>query len=511
MMETLLHLFSALVIIGALAYFRTPLWLWTVLLAVLLAVSGYLIPVTWEMVLEWAVFIAVALLLNVRPLRRRLISDRVLRLFRRIMPAMSQTERDALEAGTVWWEGELFGGRPDWDRFFAFKPPQLTPEEQAFIDGPVEHLCQMLDDWRITEEHHDLPPEVWQFLKDQRLFGMIIPRRYGGLEFSALAHSTVVMKLASRSVSAAVTVMVPNSLGPAELLLHYGSDAQKDYYLPRLARGEEVPCFALTGPEAGSDASAIPDKGVICRGQYQGREITGIRLNWDKRYITLGPVATVLGLAFKLYDPDHLLGDKDDLGITLALIPTDTPGITIGNRHSPLDQVFQNGPNQGRDVFIPLDWIIGGPALHGARVAYADGEPRRRPCHLAARPERRGGQAGMPRHRRLCPHPPPVQDAHRLLRGRGGGLGGHGRLYLYDGCGADDDRRRGGQRGTPGGGVGHGEIQPHGAHAPGGQSWPWMCRAAAASAWVRAIFSVGSIRPSPSASPWRAPISLPAA
>jgi acyl-CoA dehydrogenase len=304
--------------------------------------------------------------MEILALRRRLISAPILRLFRRAMPTMSQTEREALEAGTVWWDADLFGGRPDWSRLLATPVPTLTTEEQAFLDGPVEDLCAMLDDWRITEELHDLPPEVWRFIKDKGFFGMIIPKRYGGLEFSALAHSSVVMKLASRSITGAVTVMVPNSLGPAELLLHYGTEEQKTHYLPRLARGEEVPCFALTGPEAGSDAAAMTDTGVVCRGDFRGqRNVLGIRLNWDKRYITLGPVATVLGLAFKLYDPDHLLGDRDELGITVALIPTDTPGITIGRRHIPLDIPFQNGPNSGRDVFIPMDGIIGGPARAG--------------------------------------------------------------------------------------------------------------------------------------------------
>ena len=304
--------------------------------------------------------------MEILALRRRLISAPILRLFRRAMPMMSQTEREALEAGTVWWDADLFGGRPDWSRLLAAPVPTLTAEEQAFLDGPVEDLCAMLDDWRITEELHDLPPEVWRFMKDKGFFGMIIPKRYGGLEFSALAHSSVVMKLASRSITGAVTVMVPNSLGPAELLLHYGTDEQKTHYLPRLARGEEVPCFALTGPEAGSDAASMTDTGVVCRGDFRGqRNVLGIRLNWDKRYITLGPVATVLGLAFKLYDPDHLLGQKEELGITVALIPTDTPGITIGRRHIPLDIPFQNGPNSGRDVFIPADGIIGGPARAG--------------------------------------------------------------------------------------------------------------------------------------------------
>jgi len=315
---------------------------------------------TVVLVLVWLIFAGVVIPLNVPSLRRSLISERAFCVFRRVMPSISQTERDALEAGTVWWDGELFSGRPEWRTLLAYPKPRLSDEEQAFIDGPVDELCRMLNDWEITEQYHDLPPEVWQFIKDKGFFGMIIPKQYGGLEFSALAHSDVIVKLSSRSISAAVTVMVPNSLGPAELLLHYGSEQQKEYYLPRLARGEEIPCFALTGPDAGSDAGSMPDLGIVCRGEFEGKEVVGIKLNWEKRYITLGPVATLLGLAFKLYDPDHLLGEQKDIGITLALIPTDTAGVTIGNRHAPLSMVFQNGPNQGEDVFIPLDWVIGG-------------------------------------------------------------------------------------------------------------------------------------------------------
>jgi acyl-CoA dehydrogenase len=273
---------------------------------------------------------------------------------------MSDTERAAIEAGSVWWEAELFRGNPDWNLLQGYRLPELSAEEQAFIDGPVEQLCAMLDDWDITHNRMDLPPEVWDFLKQHGFFGMIIPRRYGGLEFSAHGHSCVVTKIAARSISAGVTVMVPNSLGPAELLLHYGTDAQKDHYLPRLADGREIPCFALTGPFAGSDAGAIPDTGVVCEGEYQGERMLGLRLNWDKRYITLGPVATVLGLAFKVFDPDGLLGGEEELGITCALIPADTPGIEIGNRHFPLNAAFQNGPNSGKDVFIPMEFIIGG-------------------------------------------------------------------------------------------------------------------------------------------------------
>ncbi|HYG55090.1 MAG TPA: acyl-CoA dehydrogenase [Burkholderiales bacterium] len=313
----------------------------------------------------FSVFAVAAVVLNVRQIRRALITNRILGIYRRILPDMSQTEKEAIDAGTVWWDADLFSGKPDWNKLLAVPAPRLTAEEQAFLDGPVEELCAMCDDWEITHERQDLPPHVWQFIKDKGFLGMIIPKKFGGLGFGALAHSAVVMKLSTRSSTAAISVMVPNSLGPGELLLHYGTDQQKDYYLPRLARGLEVPCFALTSPEAGSDAASIPDYGIVCKGQWQGKEVLGMRVTWDKRYITLGPVATLLGLAFKLYDPDHLLGNKEDLGITCALVPTNHPGVNIGRRHYPLSAVFQNGPNSGRDVFMPLDWIIGGPEYAG--------------------------------------------------------------------------------------------------------------------------------------------------
>ena len=301
----------------------------------------------------------------VPPVRRAVFSNPVLALYRRILPDMSQTEKEAIDAGTVWWDGDLFSGAPEWDKLLATPQAQLTAEEQAFLDGPVDELCAMTNDWEITHESYDLPPQVWQYIKDKGFLGMIIPKKYGGMGFSALAHSAVVMKLSTRSNAASVTVMVPNSLGPAELLLHYGTEEQKDYYLPRLAKGQEVPCFALTSPEAGSDAASIPDYGVVCKGMWQGKETLGMRVTWDKRYITLGPVATLLGLAFRLYDPEKLIGDKEDLGITCALVPTTTPGVNIGRRHLPLNAVFQNGPNSGKDVFMPLEWIIGGREYAG--------------------------------------------------------------------------------------------------------------------------------------------------
>jgi len=313
----------------------------------------------WLITLGVVLFVLV--LLNLDPFRIRFISRPFLRTYRRMLPSMSQTEKDALEAGTVWWDGELFTGGPDWEKLMAAAVPRLSAEEQAFLDGPCEELCRMVDDWDITHRRADMPPQLWDFIKAKGFFAMIIPKKYGGLEFSAYAHSCVLVKLASRSGVVASTVAVPNSLGPAELLLHYGTDEQRNHYLPRLARGEDLPCFALTGPRAGSDAASIPDTGVVCRGMYEGREVIGVKLNFSKRYITLAPVATVIGLAFKLYDPDKLTGDgRTDFGITCALIPRNTPGVSIGRRHFPLNNPFQNGPITGKDVFVPLDCLIGG-------------------------------------------------------------------------------------------------------------------------------------------------------
>lgn len=341
---------------------KAPGSIWAGTIAAALAIWTVLVPLPSQVYLPvWIIFLFITFSLNIPLLRRAFVSNHLLRLFRTKVPHMSQTEREALEAGTVWWDADLFSGRPDWKKLLSAPVPKLTAQEQVFLDGPVEQLCQMLDDWRINEEYHDLPAEVWKFLKAQGFFGMIIPKQYGGLEFSALAHSSVIMKIASRSFAASVTVMVPNSLGPAEILLRYGTEEQKNYYLPRLARGQEIPCFALTSPVAGSDAASITDSGIVCKGEFGGKkDVLGIRLNWEKRYITLGPIATVIGLAFKLYDPDHLIGQKEEIGITVALIPTSTPGITIGNRHIPISSAFQVGPNSGRDVFIPIDWIVGG-------------------------------------------------------------------------------------------------------------------------------------------------------
>lgn len=311
-----------------------------------------------------AVWLALGLLLGFRPLRRQWLSRGLLPVVAKILPQLGSTERIALEAGTVWWDGDLFSGDPPWQKLLHEKFPDLSPEEADFMAGPVEEFCRRIDDEAVVQTG-DLPEWAWEFLNEHRFLGMIIPKEYGGLGFSALAHAQVITKIASRCLTAAVTIMVPNSLGPAELLFHYGTDAQKKYFLPRLARGEEVPCFALTGPEAGSDAAATTSVGVVCRGEYEGKEVLGMRLNWNKRYITLSPIATLVGLAFKLDDPDHLLGEKTHLGITCALIPAKLPGVQIGRRHDPLGIPFHNGPTQGKDVFVPLDAIIGGPDQAG--------------------------------------------------------------------------------------------------------------------------------------------------
>ncbi len=306
----------------------------------------------------WILF-GLLVVLNLTGLRREQITTRLFNIYKTMVPSISDTEREALEAGTVSWDGELFTGQPNWNRLLSLPPPQLTDAEQAFIDGPVEELCRMVDDFQVNRDG-DLPPEVWEFIRKQRFFAMIIPEEYGGLGFTAIANAAVLSKICSHSVVAATTVAVPNSLGPGELLNHYGTEEQKQRWLPALAAGDEIPCFALTGPRAGSDAGSIPDTGIVCKGQWEGEEIIGLRLNWEKRYITLAPVATVLGLAFKMYDPDHLLGEQEDYGITAALIPTDTAGVEIGRRHLPLNTPFQNGPTHGKDVFVPLDFIIGG-------------------------------------------------------------------------------------------------------------------------------------------------------
>ncbi|ESR23851.1 acyl-CoA dehydrogenase [Lutibaculum baratangense] len=295
-----------------------------------------------------------------RTIRRDYLTKPIFRWAQKALPSMSETEREAIEAGDVWWDAELFTGNPDWKTLLDTPQAALSAEEQAFVDGPVDEFCAMIDDWQITWEDGDLPREAWDFLKRNRFFGMIIPKEYGGLGFSAFAHSEIVRKISTRSVAAAVSVMVPNSLGPGELLMQFGTKEQRDHWLPRLADGREVPCFGLTSLEAGSDAASMVDSGVVCRDVFDGEEVVGLRLNWKKRYITLAPIATVLGLAFKLYDPEHILGPEVERGITVALIPTDLPGVETGRRHLAAMQFFQNGPTEGHDVFIPLDHIIGG-------------------------------------------------------------------------------------------------------------------------------------------------------
>ncbi len=356
----------ALVIAGLIAaYHRLSLVVFSALGVALLALSwfagGNVIAVAVCALLLAAA--AIPLLLN--DFRRQSITAPLLKLYTKILPPLSETERVALEAGTVGFEGELFSGKPDWDKLLTLPKPELTAEEQAFLDGPCETLCRMVDDWDITHVRADLPPEIWEFCKQHKFFGLIIPKEYGGLGFTALANHKVIQKLASVSTVLSSTVGVPNSLGPGELLMHYGTDEQKRHYLPRLADGREIPCFGLTGPFAGSDATSIPDYGIVCTGQWNGAEVVGIRLTFDKRYITLAPVATLIGLAFRLYDPEHLLGEKEDLGISLALVPRETPGVQVGRRHFPLNSPFQNGPIHGKDVFVPLSQLIGGEEYAG--------------------------------------------------------------------------------------------------------------------------------------------------
>ena len=369
-MSMILTLLAALIATGACAYHRSNLRTWAIVTIVATVLVGWLAHAPWTTAILLLIELLVAVPLLLVDFRRAQITAPFLKMFAKVTPKLSETEQTALEAGTVGFEGELFSGKPDWHELLKQPKPELSVEEQAFMDGPVEELCSMIDDWQITHELADLPPQVWDFIKKNRFFGMIIPKQYGGLGFSALGHSAVLQKLNSMSATVASTVAVPNSLGPAELLLHYGSDEQKNHYLPRLAVGEEIPCFALTGPYAGSDATSIPDVGVVCKQVVDGVETLGVKLTFDKRYITLAPIATVVGLAFRMYDPEHLLGDKEDLGITLALLPRSTPGLEIGRRHFPLNIPFQNGPIRGKDVFAPLSVLIGGPEMagHGWRM-----------------------------------------------------------------------------------------------------------------------------------------------
>ena len=356
-MNTLLQIIIALGVIWIVAYKRARMANILFAITLTLLAMSLLWRVAW---LPWLALVLMGFFYFAKGIRIKYLTRPVYRFFQKVLPPMSTTEMEALEAGDVWWEAELFQGDPDWQEFHNYPKPELSEEEQAFVDNETETLCAMLNDWDIVQHRKDLSPEAWQYMKDAGFLGMIIPKEYGGKGFSALAHSCVVTKLATRSASAAVTAMVPNSLGPAELLMKYGTEEQRQRYLPGLAKGTEIPCFGLTSPEAGSDAGAIIDQGIVCKGEYNGEQCLGLKLTWNKRYITLAPVATVLGLAFKMYDPDQLLGEQEELGITVALIPTDHPGVVHGNRHLPMGMAFMNGPTQGNDVFIPLDWIIGG-------------------------------------------------------------------------------------------------------------------------------------------------------
>ena len=312
------------------------------------------------------ILLALALIVTLPgDLRLDKLSRPLLGWVRSRLPKLSPTEQEALNSGSVDWDGELFSGQPEWNKLLDAAPAHLTSEEQAFLDGPVEELCKMLDDWQITHEDYDLPDKVWKFIRSKGFFGLVIPKEDGGLGFSNTAHSEIVMKISTRSVSAAVTVMVPNSLGPGELLMHYGTEEQKQHYLPRLAGGEEIPCFALTSPVAGSDAGAIPDKGIVCKGEWNGKEVLGLKVTWNKRYITLAPVATLIGLAIKVYDPEHLLGEQDEIGVTCVMVPRDTDGVHAGARHLPMNTVFMNGPTWGTEVFIPMEQVIGGQDMLG--------------------------------------------------------------------------------------------------------------------------------------------------
>lgn len=330
------------------------------------AVITIVVSILAALISPWSLIIGlplilISLVLVIEPLRMQVLTKPAYNTLANAMPSMSTTEREALDAGTSWWEKELFMGAPDWEKFNDYPYPTLSKEEQSFLDNEVEQLCQLLNEWEI-HQNKDLNEQTWQFIKEKGFFGLIIPKEYGGREFTSFAQSRIMSKIASRSLTAAVTCMVPNSLGPGELLLNYGTDEQKNRYLPGLAKGEEIPCFGLTSPEAGSDAGAIPDTGVVCYGDFEGQQTLGLKMNFSKRWITLAPVATVVGLAFKLYDPEGLLGDKSktEYGITCALIPASHEGVVVGPRHHPGGSPFMNGTVEGRDVFIPIDWIIGG-------------------------------------------------------------------------------------------------------------------------------------------------------
>lgn len=348
-----------------LAFYRMSPKIWIPAMGIVLVLVTIMSHFAWVFLVLWLAYIALALIFGSRIVRQRLVTPEVLAFFQKSQPPISATEREALIAGDVWWEGDLFAGKPDWDKLMALEKPSLTSEEQAFIDNQVQVLCAMLDDWAMVREYGDLSPEVWEYLKREGFFGLVIDKTYGGKGFSPYAHSAIVTAIASRSSSAGVAVMVPNALGTGEFIQHYGTPEQKEYYLPRLAQGIEIPAFALTSPVAGSDAAAITDTGVVCHGDFQGERVLGLRLNWNKRYITLAPLATILGLAVKVSDPEHLLGEQQQLGITACLVPTHLPGVDYGTRHYPGGLAFLNGPTRGKDVFIPLHFIIGGADMLG--------------------------------------------------------------------------------------------------------------------------------------------------
>lgn len=360
------ELLGLIFLLGFFLFFRMKKILWTsVLLLYLLLFSFFSSSSIYVLGFYWVVSLGLIIAFNIPAVRFAVLTRPMFNYFKRALPPISQTEREAIDAGDTYWEADLFCGSPDWKKLHAIKKPTLNPEEQTFLDNQVETLCGMLNDWEVVQEQHDLPPSVWDYLKKEKFFGLVVEKKYGGLGFSALAHSSIVTKIATRSFSAAINTMVPNSLGPGELLHRYGTDAQKSYYLPRLANGEEIPCFGLTSLEAGSDAGSMIDEGVVCKKTIDGQEVLGINLNFSKRYITLAPVATLIGLAFKLYDPEHLLGSQIELGITLALLAANTPGVKIGNRHFPMSLAFMNGPIVGENVFVPMDAIIGGQVQIG--------------------------------------------------------------------------------------------------------------------------------------------------
>lgn len=360
-MELLFYLLALLFSVAGLAYLRVDGKVWAAASVILLG-SLHMFEVISGMFANvcWGVLAVILLILNVGFLRRNLVTKYVFFGLKKVLPEISETEKVAIASGDTWWEGDLFQGNPDWDKLMDMPEISLTAEEQSFMDNQVEVLCKMVDDWKTSHHTLDLDKKVWDYLKKEKFFSMLIPKKYGGLEFSAYANSSIVQKISTKSLTAAVTVMVPNSLGPGELLLHYGTEEQKEKYLTALAVGDEIPCFGLTATESGSDATSMVDRGIICKGKFNGEEVLGVSLTWSKRYITLAPIATLLGLAIKLYDPDGLLGSKKNLGITLFLLPTDTKGVKIGNRHFPLNQPFMNGPTQGENVFVPFDYIIGG-------------------------------------------------------------------------------------------------------------------------------------------------------